>query len=243
VTTAHPYAVYRDASRHTCIKVAEKGGIIHFIPFNTLELRVERASAPVFEREWELMADYDPQRAATTYMYTGDGVRIPIASEASAHLTRIAGPRVHWGAITEEDANPQPSPKERSTMATKKTAAPADEAVKKKPAAKAAKAVAAAPAAKKTATAKAAAKVAAAPAEGRRGRPPAFDPAGTFKVDPAGAETVKRGAYREIVDAALKLETFTLDKLAKACSKITLNEGQLNSTFTFGFRKGVFVPA
>lgn len=96
---------------------------------------------------------------------------------------------------------------------------------------------------KKTAAKKAPAKkAAAAEGTGRRGRRPSYDPDGSFVVvDP---DAVKRGKFRELVDAALSVgKKFTLPELQAAGKKIDYEGNQLISTFNFGFRKGVFAQA
>jgi hypothetical protein len=55
---------------------------------------------------------------------------------------------------------------------------------------------------------------------------------------------VKRGAYRQIVDAALSLgKVFKFAELEKKCAKLELSENQLRNTLSFGLRHGVFEQA
>lgn len=198
--TNKDYAVFRDANRHTCIRVAIDRKYTRFIPMSVVELKVETLGHEAFAKTYEEMTDYSPQRAAQLYLH-GD-VAVQITPEARKHLELMAGPKFQRPDLSNDPAPdiPPSTEKEDHTMA-KKTAAAAETEVstpaKRKPALKEASAPAAKNAAKKTS---ASAKKAA-PVEtegGRRGRQPNI--AGTAKIKVLVKENPKRAKAAERFD-------------------------------------------
>lgn len=210
------YAVFVDANRHSCIRVAIGHKHTKFIPLAAGELRVHQLSNAEFDKDYTELPDYAPQRAATLYLFDPDGVKREISTEARAHLERLAGPPRKREEPIEDDPAPQPKEETAMTEAATQTTAPA----KRKPAPPAAK-KSDAPA-KKTATAKKAeapakktAKKAEAAEAGARGRAPNI--AGTAKIKLLTKENPKRAAAAERF--ALYKNGMTVDEYIAAGGK------------------------
>lgn len=233
-------SVYADDNRHTCIVIGLKRQLVLFVPMSVVELDVQTLSVERFARQYPVkLSDYPVGRAAALYLTPRDGVQTPISPAARKALEQIADQRpshdslddvdprailAHSSTVGENEMATAETPKKRKAD----TAKPVAKTAAKAPAKAAAKAAAKAPKAAAT--------------EKTRGRPPAWDPNGVFKVGPA-ADSVKKGAYKDIVDAARELKKFTIDQLEQACRKIDLREGQFRNTFAFGYHREVFVPA
>jgi hypothetical protein len=205
------YGVFRDANRHTCVRVDSSRKGVAIIRMAAGALSVERISHLEFEREFEPIPDYTPQRAAQRYLQQGQGINPEISPEARAHLERMAGPlydrskdRVDDVTVDIPSSSAPNTPKDPTMSET--TTAPAKRKKAPPPAAKKASKAAAAPAKK--------AKVAAAEPSGR-GRAPNI--AGTAKIKILVKENPKRAAAAERFD--LYKNGMTVDEYIAAGGK------------------------
>lgn len=84
---SNEYGVFRDANRHTCIRVNIGRKYVEFIPMHPTEVAVQRMDEKEFSHTYEPMPDYPVKRAAEHYLFTEKFKTF--SAKASEHLKRI----------------------------------------------------------------------------------------------------------------------------------------------------------
>ncbi len=240
------YAAFRDASRHSCIRVRDNGSRVSYVPMDALETVVKSLPAKEFYQDYEPIPDYPVKRAAEIYLFSETSKEF--SSEAKQHLERIVGdPAYAYDAAKFSSQPVLTKPKEPETMSTPETAgatattsaAPAKTPAKKAPAkAPAKKAPAKTPAKKAAAAPAKAAKTPAKTAKGTVAKG-AKAPATSGRIDRAAKLTllVKENPKREGTKAHEAFEIYRKAKTVGDALDAGVPTGYLNFDVKAGFVK------
>ena len=131
------YAVFQDAQRHTCIRVAVGKKGVDYIPYSASEIAVVHATHLEFEKQYRIeLTDYPVSKAALSYLNQS---WTPVTPAAKKYLSHLTGGKFVDKTPELNFENKESIMTEEAKAAAKKVSAPKKVEAPKKVAAPAAK--------------------------------------------------------------------------------------------------------